>query len=81
MNIPNVGQIENLPREAVVECSALIEKDRVTPLTLGSMPPPVAVVLQRYIACQEMLVQAVLEKDRGGGHPGAAPGSHDRRSG
>ncbi len=64
VNIPNRGQIENLPRDVVVECQALVEQDRVVPIHLGSLPSVIETIIRRYMAIQEMVVAAAIEENR-----------------
>ena len=60
MNLPNTGQIANLPRDAVVETLATITKDRIVPDQVGDVPPAVHPLLEHHIRVQEMTVEAAL---------------------
>ena len=60
VNVPNQGQIDNLPREAVVECIAEVSSLGVRPLAVGSLPHAAYAVIAPHVARQEMIVEAAL---------------------
>jgi alpha-galactosidase len=60
VNIPNDGQIDNLPRQAVVECMAYVDQTGVWPLTLGGLPEPAQSIVAGHIQRQEWIVEAGL---------------------
>jgi alpha-galactosidase/6-phospho-beta-glucosidase family protein len=64
VNLPNTGQIDNLPRGAVVETLAEITSAGAQPLTVGAIPPGVLSTLQPHVVNQEMIAVAALEGDR-----------------
>jgi alpha-galactosidase len=64
VNLPNTGQIDNLPRGAVVETLAEITSAGAQPLTIGAVPPGVLSTLQPHVVNQEMIAVAALEGDR-----------------
>jgi alpha-galactosidase len=64
VNVPNDGQISNLPEGAIVEVPALIGPFGVRPLAMGSLPPAIAATLEQRIRQQELTVQATLTGDR-----------------
>ena len=64
VNLPNTGQIDELPRGAVVETLAEITSAGAQPLTVGAVPPGVLSTLQPHAANQEMIAVAALEGDR-----------------
>ena len=57
VNIPNRGQIENLPLGAVVETNAVFRADEVTPVLSGKIPPQVNQLVSKI--CNEQM--AVLD--------------------
>lgn len=65
MNLPNVGQIDNLPREAVVETYGVIDALGANAIAYGEVPAGVQSVLQKHISNHEMTIQAALTGDRG----------------
>jgi len=64
VNVPNVGQIDNLPRSAVVESLAMVDALGVHPLAVGDLPPAAYGVLAPHVARQELIVEAALTGQR-----------------
>jgi alpha-galactosidase len=60
INVPNRGQIDNLPRDAVVECTAVVDTLGVRPLAIGSLSQPAYAVIAPHVARQELIVEAAL---------------------
>ncbi len=63
VNVPNVGQIPNLPLGAVVETNALFSKDSVRPLMAGDVPGGVLSLMLPTAINQLTTVQAGLTRD------------------
>jgi len=64
VNVPNQGQIDNLPREAVVECTAAVSALGVQPLAVGALPHAAYAVIAPHVARQELIVEAALTGKR-----------------
>ena len=64
VNIPNRGQIPNLPLGAVVETNALFGRDRIEPVYAGPVPGAVLPLVARHIYNQENSLKAALTCDR-----------------
>jgi len=64
VNLANQGQVENLPRDAVVETNARFSRDEVRPLAAGALPPGLQPLMARHVANQELIVEASLTRDR-----------------
>jgi alpha-galactosidase len=64
VNLPNTGQIDDLPRGAVVETLAEITSAGAQPLTVGPLPRGVLSTLEPHVVNQEMIARAALEGDR-----------------
>jgi alpha-galactosidase len=64
MNLPNRGQIDNLPREAVVETWATADGGGIQPHSVGPLPKPVLTLVHKHAVNQEMIVEAALRGDR-----------------
>jgi alpha-galactosidase/6-phospho-beta-glucosidase family protein len=64
VNIPNEGQIDNLPREATVECVAEVDSLGVRPLCVGPLPYPAYATIAPHVARQELIVEAALSGSR-----------------
>jgi alpha-galactosidase/6-phospho-beta-glucosidase family protein len=64
VNVPNTGQIDNLPREAIVETLAEVGATGVNPIGVGALPPGILNTLHPHVLNQELLVDAALTGDR-----------------
>ncbi len=64
VNIPNEGQVPELPLGAIVETMGLVQRDRISGLPVGDVPIGVLTQLERHIANQELTVEAALTGDR-----------------
>jgi alpha-galactosidase/6-phospho-beta-glucosidase family protein len=64
VNVPNRGQIANLPLGAVVETNALFRRDELSPVFAGNLPGDVLALVQRHVTNQENTLRAVMESDR-----------------
>ncbi len=65
VNIPNVGQIPNLPMGAVVESNAVFSDDSVTPVFAGEIPSKIYPLISRISGEQEEVSAAIAERDLG----------------
>ena len=63
VNIPNRGQIPNLPMGAVVETNAVFRSDSVTPVLAGEVPKEIYPLVSRVCAEQELVSEAIAERD------------------
>ncbi len=63
VNLPNRGQIPNLPLGAVVETNAVFRDDSVTPCLAGEVPVQIHGLISRIAAEQELIVEAAMERD------------------
>jgi len=64
VNLPNDGQIPELPLDAVVETMGVMDSSGARGLPAGELPPGVATILQRHVDNQEMTVEAALTGDK-----------------
>ncbi len=64
VNVPNRGQIPNLPLGAVVETNALFGMNRIEPVYAGSVPAPILPLIARHVYNQENTLTAALHCDR-----------------
>ncbi|MBQ9307251.1 MAG: alpha-glucosidase/alpha-galactosidase, partial [Clostridia bacterium] len=64
VNIPNRGQVPNLPLGAVVETNAFFGLDRIEPVYAGPMPSNVLPLVARHIYNQENTLKTALTCDR-----------------
>ncbi len=63
-NLPNVGQIENLPYGAAVETPALVDGAGVHPVHMGALPQPVAELCRRETTVAQLCVDSAVEGSR-----------------
>ncbi len=64
VNVPNVGQIANLPLGAIVETNALFERDHITPVFAGEAPDNILALLTPHVDNHERILNAALSCDR-----------------
>lgn len=64
VNLPNVGQIANLPLGSVVETNAHFSRDSVRPLAAGSLPAGLLPLIQQHSANQELIIESALNGDK-----------------
>ncbi len=63
VNLPNRGQIPNLPMGAVVETNAVFRSGTVTPVMAGEIPTEIYPLVSRVCAEQEALSKAIAARD------------------
>lgn len=63
VNLPNYGQIPNLPLGAVVETNAVFQADSVRPLFAGAIPNKIYPMVSRICALQETVATAGKNRD------------------
>ena len=63
-NLPNVGQISNLPEAAIVETPAYVDGFGVHPVHVGPLPEPIAELCRREVAVVRLCVEAAVEGSR-----------------
>ncbi len=63
VNVRNNGAIEGLPRDSVVEVTALVDKRGAHPTTSGSLHPSILGLVQKVKAYEELTVEAAVNKD------------------
>jgi alpha-galactosidase len=63
-NIPNIGQISNLPMNAIVETPVVLSGMGVQPVAVGNLPEGIAELLRREITVGQLSVDAAVTGDR-----------------
>ena len=63
VNLPNVGQITNLPLGTVVETNAAFRADSVRPVMAGKLPDELYGLIAPIVAVQELTIQAGMQRD------------------
>ncbi len=64
INIPNTGQCPDLPLDAVVESICVVDGDGMRGRDQARLPAPLAELLRRHSAVQELTVSAAISGDR-----------------
>jgi len=64
VNLPNVGQIDNLPRGSVVETMGVTQTNQITASCVGSLPEDVVGLLYPCCVQFNMLIEAATRGDR-----------------
>ena len=64
VNVPNRGQIPNLPLGAVVETNAAFGLNRIDPVCAGPIPSAILPLVARHVYNQENTLQTALRCDR-----------------
>ena len=63
VNLPNIGQIPDLPIGAVVETNADFRSGSVTPVIAGELPKSIYPLVSRICGNQRLLADAVAQRD------------------
>ena len=63
VNMPNQGQIPNLPLDAVVETNASFSCGTVTPVMAGNLPMTIYPLISKICGNQEIVIEACEKKD------------------
>ena len=63
VNIPNVGQIPNLPLGAVVETNAIFRTNELKPVLAGNIPNSIYPLVSKICGEQEALAEAIKNRD------------------
>ncbi len=63
VNIPNQGQIPNLPLGAVVETNAVFRAGSLTPVFAGSIPAEIYPLVSRVCGEQELVSEGIAQRD------------------
>ena len=62
-NVPNVGQIANLPIGAIVETPVHIDGAGIHPVQVGNLPESIAELCRREITVAQLCVDSAVEGD------------------
>ncbi len=63
-NVPNIGQVSNLPKGAVVETAVRVDSNGFSPICFGDLPAPVLGLVEPAVQVFEATARACLEHDR-----------------
>ncbi|GAB1469479.1 alpha-glucosidase/alpha-galactosidase [Chloroflexota bacterium] len=60
-NLPNQGQISNLPKDAIVETPVHVSGAGIQPVHVGALPEPIAELCRRETTVAQLCVDAAVE--------------------
>ena len=63
-NLPNAGQIANLPLNAIVETPVQVSGRGIQPVHVGALPEPIAELCRRELLVAQLGIDAAVEGDR-----------------
>jgi alpha-galactosidase len=63
VNVPNQGAVPNLPDDAIVEVTSLVDGYGIRPTHVGALPEPLAATLRSHITAQQLTAEAALTGD------------------
>ena len=63
-NLPNAGQISNLPHGCTVETPVIVDGAGIHPVYVGALPEPIAELCRRETTTAQLGVDAVIEGNR-----------------
>jgi alpha-galactosidase len=63
VNLPNMGQIPNLPLGAIVETNARFSAGSVRPVFAGNIPKELKALIDKTVDIQELIMEAAYERD------------------
>jgi len=75
-NLPNRGQIPQLPAGAAVETPCLVDANGVQPTMVADIPPQLVALMRSQINVQELVVRALVEERRDHIHHAAMMDPH-----
>ncbi|GGO40819.1 alpha-glucosidase/alpha-galactosidase [Deinococcus humi] len=63
-NLPNIGLIDNLPQDGVVEVGCAVDSSGIHPQPHGRLPEALAALDRSHMAVHSLLADSVLHRDR-----------------
>ena len=64
VNIPNAGQVPDVPDGCVVESIGVVDGDGIRGRDVAPLPAPYAELVRRHVAVAELTVAAAIDGDR-----------------
>ena len=62
-NVPNIGQVPNLPLGSVLETPVLVQRTGFRPIAAGALPEPIRSWVHRVVVAQDLMVEAAMGGD------------------
>lgn len=63
IDLPNMGQVSNLPIGSIVQTNALFAQNSIKPVMAGALTDEICALTLRHVYNQQTIVKAVFEKD------------------
>ncbi|NLC67669.1 MAG: hypothetical protein GX754_02550 [Clostridiaceae bacterium] len=63
VNLPNTGQVSNLPRGSIAETLGIVNSTGFNPVRVGDLPEQILNLVMPHVINQDMIVEAGLEGD------------------
>jgi len=63
-NVPNIGQVSNLPLGAVVETAVRVDRNGLSPITFGELPEQIRSMIDPWCSVLTMVVDALFAGDK-----------------
>jgi len=65
VNVPNyASQISNLPKKAIVETNAIVERDLIRPISAGALPENILALTLPHIKNHEKILKAAIDCEK-----------------
>jgi alpha-galactosidase len=64
VNIPNNKIVDNLPQDLILECSAMVNRNGISGIRVGTLPKNIAALLRIEASVQDLCVEAVLKESK-----------------
>ncbi len=64
VNLPNQGQIKNLPEGSIVETNALFRKNSIKPILAGELPFEIKSLIDPHVTNHEIILNAAVEHNK-----------------
>jgi alpha-galactosidase len=63
VNLPNSGQMADLPVNSVVETNAMFSHNNIQPVKCNNLPVDLCSLVMHHVLAQEGIIEAVFEDD------------------
>lgn len=63
-NVPNIGQVSNLPKGAVLETPVRVDRNGFAPICFGDLPEPVAAMIRPWVTVFTMTIDACMQQNK-----------------
>jgi len=63
VNLPNTGQMPDIPMGAVIETNAVFSANNINPVITNGLPSDIRTLVMHHVISQEGIIEAVFEND------------------